>query len=201
MNNLSVYMRVPVILLVSLSLMFALPGMACTESASPDVNQSGIMPVPDGQVLHIGTSTVLYGISQVMRWVEEFGVVNGPYGVLVKDGKYLIYFALNGGTAFFGIDGNGSYWDVARQFLKGGNYANFKDFQSLAKALRDQGWVSVGYVPMIIKESAKEFVRLYQNVKGVIPVGGRWTLSPALIILPATTIESIECFPSCNQEQ
>lgn len=208
MKNLSIYMKVPIVLISALMLMF-LPQMACaldtglipTEPVkvepTQDVSQAVILP---GDVRGIAVGTVLEGLRAVQNWLA-LGGPQGAYGILGNGQQYIIWFQMKEGVGFIALDAKGNPVDLANQFLQGGNYINSATFRALLQSLKQQGWTALNAIPPAVTAGAKELVEIMKNATGKIPYGARWLQTPAIFIMPVDVLEDIQCFPACTQSE
>jgi len=161
------YTKIPVILLVALSLLI----QGCAAATLPSN-----MPTFETTVYAIGEGTVMHGIQSALDGMAGTGIyMNGD--------KFVFTWVIrNVGMAFWGVDTtNKSVFDVFSVISKGGNLSSVNNVQGIVELLKSQGWqkVSLTSVPAALQALVKGYPAIVESM------GGRLTSIPLYLVLPS----------------
>lgn len=182
MKNLSVYLRIPLIL------MFLFLNVGCAAVSLP-VNA----PDLGGNVYPISYGSVVYGIDQAITALRTGSIASAGVLTNLEQTKFVVYWSVRSvGLGFVGIDAStGNTFDIMAQIFNGGNLGSSRNVTELLRSLEDKGWMKLpnGMVPIILEQAV-------QNCKDIIKlaaanVGGRLT-TPVFFVLPMSIIEELE---------
>lgn len=153
--------------------------------------------IPEGEVVPMTVQMLIAGIQQVAMELSVRGQGNPMFGVLQNGKNYMVYFKLYNGVGFVNFTDSGIVESLYPTISSGGNLANVKTFQEFREYLLNNGWKMVNSVPLVILESCKSFARLALNATG--KVFAVYSGFPALIVIPTTILDDLNCYPTCTQ--